>query len=359
MLLADHSAPVLVSDDEAARNVRTSTIPLSSLVLGKTAPDEVERAFSRRGCGAVLVRLDELNSDLYDTFYRLQWQLYSRAFDGAADAEDAAARFEALDLRVRLLMCQCAIGVARARMGLAGGTSLSLENLAKLAPSPLSAAVGRPLIANRQEFHASVDWLIEQAKAGRLQREEHPDITVVADLSSNEGRTAILGRVQADEAQLLALYDEWKSAGPEEQRGHGDKCNGNVYYGAFRGRTHVDGGSTMTVLLGPGEVRDGRGRPADGGTNCRQYGGTLIVKTPAEEKFTALPYRLSCGSPYVVVFFNETDGVFEKSGARAIGIDTNALGWRATVHGVSRIEDTRFSRGQAVVLLRLTHADLA
>ena len=378
-VLSDHSPPILVNDDEAAQHVEKSTIPVSRLLLGKTAADEIELAFSAQGCGAVLVRLDDLG-DLYDTFYRLQWQLGSRAFDSAADNEDAAARFADLDSRVRLLACQCAVAVARARMGIAGATALSLADLTKLAPSPLSAAVGRPLVANRQEFHASVDWLIEQAETGRLQREENPAIAVVADANDRERKTGILGRVQADEAQLLALYYEWDAASPEERLGHGNKYNGNIYYGAFRGRTHVDGGSTMTVLFGPGEVRDRCGRPADGGANRRQYGGTLIVKTPAQEKFTPLPYRLPCGSPYLVLFFNGTDGVFDKSTAsasdalnngktagtsvavsqhsRAVGISTKALGWAASIHGVTRIEDTGFSRGQTVVLLRLTYADL-
>lgn len=376
----DHSPPILVTNDEAARKVAQSTVSLSDLVLGHAAPAQIELALSRQGCGAVLVRLDGLNSNIYDTFYRLQSQLGRRAFNSATDANDAAARFAALDLHVRQLLCKCAIGIARARMGREGPTSLSLENLTKLAACPLSAAVGRPLAANRQEFHPCVDWLIEQEKAAYLQRDENPVLGVVAVLSDHKGGTAqILGRTRADEVQLLALYSEWRSASPEEQRGHGNKNNGNVYYGAFRGHTHVDGGSTMTVLFGPGEVRDRRGYPAEGGTNFCQYGGTLIVAAPAEERFTALPYRLPCGSPYVVAFFNGifeeptrvesrgllegADGANDRVGARAqhatVGINTDALGWAATIHGVSRIEDTQFSRGQAVVHLRLTEVDLA
>jgi len=103
--------------------------------------------------------------------------------------------------------------------------------------------VGRPLAANRQEFHPCVDWLIEQEKAGRLQRDENPALEVVAFVNGETGAERILGRAQADEAQLLALYREWRSAGPEERRGHGNKYNGNVYYGAFRGHTHLDCGA--------------------------------------------------------------------------------------------------------------------
>jgi hypothetical protein len=381
--LFDHSAPVLLSEDEAAAKVANSTIPLPDLVLGNIAADAIELAFSPLGCGAVLVRLDEVNCDLYNTFYRLQWQLCSRASDCNAKASDAAADFAALDLRVRLLLCQCAVSITRARLGLAGATSLTLNYLNHLAPSPLNAALGRPLFANRHEFHPSVDWLLERASSGQLQREEHPEVEVIADTSDNESRIEILGRVRADEAQLLELYQEWKSADPAERRSHGNKYNGNIYYGAFRGRTHLDGGSTMTILLGPGEVRDSLGWPAWDGSDSCKYGGNLIVKALTEEKFTGLPYRLRCGSPYVVAFFNETDGVFprprsgtsyagrggangaaSKVGAgaehqRAVGIDTIALGWSPTVHGVRRIEDTRFSRGQTVVSLRLTYADLA
>jgi hypothetical protein len=206
---------------------------------------------------------------------------------------------------------------------------------------------------------------------------------VIADTSDYASSLEILGRICADEAQLLELYHEWQAAGSAERRGHGNKYNGNIYYGAFRGRTHLDGGSTMTILFGPGEIRDSVGRPVWDGTHCCKYGGNLIVKTPAEETFTALPYRLPCGSPYVVAFFNETDGVFGRPNSRAayaenketngaaskigdgtkhqqeLGIDTIALGWSPTVHGVRRIEDTRFSRGQTVVNLRLTHADVA
>ena len=129
-VLSDHSPPILVNDDEAAQRVEKSTIPLSRLLPGNTAAGEIELAFSSQGCGAVLVKLDDL-CDLYDTFYRLQWQLGSRAFDSVADNNDAAARFVHLDSRVRLLMCQCAVAVARARMGFAGATSLSLADFTR------------------------------------------------------------------------------------------------------------------------------------------------------------------------------------------------------------------------------------
>ncbi|HVQ85439.1 MAG TPA: hypothetical protein VMS84_11950 [Mycobacterium sp.] len=56
---------------------------------------------------------------------------------------------------------------------------------------------------------------------------------------------------------------------------------------------------------------------------------------------------LADGSPYVVGFFEDYDE-----------LNTTALGWAATVHGVRRIEDTGFSRGQAVVHVHMTEGDL-
>ncbi len=226
--------------------------------------------------------------------------------------------------------------------------------------APLSGAIGRPLAANRQEFHPSVEWLLEQEEAECLRKDENPSYAIVARFGGHTG-SGIVGRAQADEVRLLALYREWKSASPEERRGHGSKHNGDVYYGAFRGRTHVDSGTTMTVLFGPGELRDRRGFPVARTTKSRELGGTLMVASPGEETFTSLPYRLPCGSPYVVVFFEDYDELRPTRPTptgEEFAINTNALGWAATVHGVRRIEDTGFSRGQAVVHVLITEGDL-
>jgi hypothetical protein len=108
----------------------------------------------------------------------------------------------------------------------------------------------------------------------------------------------------------------------------------------------------MTVLFGPGDVRDRDGFPVPGTAKSRELGGTLMVASPGEEALTSLPYRLACGSPYVVVFFERHHERWLTSPTptgQDSAINTSALGWAATVHGVRRIEDTSFSRGQAVV----------
>ena len=383
-VLSDQLPPVLVTADEATRKVSQSTVSLFALLAGRVARDEIELAFSRQGCGAVLVQLDQRNCDIYETFYRLQSQLGYRAFGTVATAKSAAASFAAFDLPVRQLLCECALAVARARTGLARPTSVSPVELTKFLLSgahPLKSAVGRPLAADRQEFHPCVDWLIEQEKAGRLRRDENPALRVITVVNEAGRIRRISGRVQADEAQLLALYREWRAAGPDERCGHGNKCNGNVYYGAYRGRTHLDIGSTTTVLFGPGDLRDRAGCAANCATNSFDLGGTLMVAAPSEERFVPLPYRLPCGLPYVVVFFEKVpelptprpfstplvevaeDGVGIKAGThpedgRPVGINTNALGWAATVHGVRRIENPGFSRGQTVMHVLLTDSDL-
>jgi hypothetical protein len=378
---SDYLEPVLVTPDEAATKVRRSVVSLSSLLAGQITRDEIELAFSSQGCGAVIVQLDQRRSDLYDRFYRLQWQLGTRAFSSITEANSAAVHFAALDAPVRRLLHECAFAVGRARIGLTGATSAMPAKLAEsivAGTCPLAAAVGRPLAANRHEFHPCVDWLIEQQTAGRLRKDENPDFDVVAVVNEQEGPRQILGRARADETQLLALYQEWLDATPDERCGHGDKYNGNVYYGAFRGHTHLDCGSLMTVLFGPGELRDRTGRAADSTTDPRAIGGTLMVVPPGQDGFTPLPYRLPCGSPYVVVFFGEVpeyaspaiwpmlllhrervDGDGEKvGGSRRMAVNTAALGWKATIHGVRRIEDSRFSRGQTVVKSHLSGSDL-
>jgi hypothetical protein len=215
------------------------------------------------------------------------------------------------------------------------------------------------LAANRQEFHPSVAWLRTQEVAGKLRRDENPTYEIVARFE--DSGLEIRGRTQADELRLMELYREWEAAGPDERRGHGNKYNGDVYYGAFRGRTHLDCGGTMTVLFGPGELRDGDGLPAAESVHSRELGGVLLTASPGEQRFTSLPYRLPGGAPYVVVFFEEYQSPppTPSPAAPARPVDADALGWRATVHGVSRIEDPQFSRGQAVVHLVVTDRDLA
>jgi hypothetical protein len=380
-LMADYLPPALVADGEMMHKVEQSTISLASLLKGQVRLDQIERAFSPQGCGAVLIKLDGYYSAMYERFYRLQWQLGHRVFENDTDKETAAADFAALDMPVRQLLCQCGIGVARTRRGLSSPMLPNSADVKRLlgTDAALSAAIGRPLAANRKEFHPSVDWLLEQEEKGCLQKDENPSYEVAA-YSRDHAESKIVGRSQADETRLLALYREWKRTSPDEQQGHGNKLNGDVYYGAFRGCTHVDCGSTMSVLFGAGDLRDHDGFPADGTTKSQELGGTLMVASPWEKKFTSLPYRLPCGSPYVVVFFEEFDpprpppsasvgeeaqhkGSQKATGARQhrrrAAIDTNALGWAATVHGVRRIEDTGFSRGQTIVHVHMTEEDLS
>lgn len=381
-LIADHLPPALLADDEMMRKVDHSTISLASLLKGEVRPDQIERALSCEGCGAVLIKLDQYYSAVYERFYRLQWQLGHRVFENdTGNKETAAPDFAALDTPVRELLCRCGVAVARTRKGIMSPMvwrpSMEVKRLLGTNAATLSVAIGRPLAANRKEFHPSVDWLLEQEEKGCLQKDENPSYRVVAQ-SSDAGRR-IVGRSQADETRLLALYREWKLANPREQQGHGNKHNGDVYYGAFRGRTHVDCGSTMSVLFGAGDVRDGDGFPVDGATRSQELGGTLMVASPGEKKFTSLPYRLPCGTPYVVVFFEEfyqrarttppasigeeaeNRGSQEVTAARRHrrqAINTNALGWAATVHGVRRIENTGFSRGQTIVHVHMTEEDI-
>lgn len=360
-MLADQLSPVLAADREMLRKVEQSTVSLISLVEGPVRADRIERAFSSEGCGAVLIKLDGPHNALYERFYRLQWQLGTRAFANDVDKETVAATFAALDLPVQQLLCRCGVGVARTRKGLTNPmppSPVDVKKFTRTTGAPLIGAIGRPLAANRQEFHPSVEWLLEQEGAGCLRTDENPSYGVVA-YSGDRAGLGIMGQSKADEVQLLASYREWKSGNPEKRRGHGDKYNGQVYYGAYRGRTHLDSGGTMTVLFGPGELLDRRGIPVAGTTKSRELGGTLLVASPGEETFTSLPYRLPCGSPYVVVFFENYDGLRPPTPTgEESAINTNGLGWAATVHGVQRIESTGFSRGQAVVHVLITERDL-
>jgi hypothetical protein len=358
-MLTDQLSPVLAADGEMLRKVKQSTVSLVSLVDGRVRSERIDRAFSYEGCGAVLIELDRPCSALYERFYRLQWQLGTRTFANDVDKQTAAAKFAALDLPVQQLLCRCGVGVARARKGHTNPMPPSPVDVTKLLctnGAPLTGAVGRPLAANRQEFHPSVEWLVEQEQAGSLREDENPSYTIVAH---DQAGSAIMGRTHADEVRLLALYREWQSASPEDRRGDGNKRNGDVYYGAFRGRTHVDSGTTMTVLFGPGDLRDRRGFPVARMTKSRELGGTLMVASPGQDTFTSLPYCLPGGSRYVVVFFERHDELRPPTATgEEFAINTNAIGWAPTVHGVRRIEDTGFSRGQAVVHLRVTEGDL-
>jgi hypothetical protein len=359
-MLADQFPPVLVPDGEMLRKVQQSTVSLVGLVGGQVSAEQIERAFSSEGCGAVLITLDAPRSAMYERFYQLQWQLGTRAFESDVGKETAAAEFAALDLPVRELLCRCGVGVVRARKGLTNPmprTPVDVKKLLRNNVGPLPGAVGRPMATNRQEFHPSADWLLEQEDAGCLRSEEHPSYRIDGYAGDRAG-SGIVGRSQADEVRLLALYREWQAASPAERLGHGNKYNGDVYYGGFRGRIHLDFGSTMTVLFGPGDVRDRHGFPA-GTTKSRELGGTLMVASPGEEAFTSLPYRLACGSTYVVVFFeryHERWRTAPTPSEEEFALNTSALGWEATVHGVRRLEDTGFSRGQAVVHV-LPHLD--
>jgi hypothetical protein len=205
--------------------------------------------------------------------------------------------------------------------------------------------LGRPLALNRHEFHPCAEWLLRQGAAGTLHTDQNPTMATVGfDRTGN----AIVGRWQPDETRLLSLYREWEASDPASRLGHGEKFNGDVYYGAFRGRTHVDAGSTLVSLFGAGEVIDFRGVPAGKQQSSRLLGGTLMVATPAEDNFTALPYRLPNSSPFVVVFFEEA--AKETRNSQSTSLD---LGLPPTVHGVRRIEDKQYSRGQAVVHLKI------
>jgi hypothetical protein len=359
----DELPPVLGTDAQMARKVDQSTVSLKGLVEGRVSRAKIECGFSPDGCGAVLVKLDERHSALYDRYYRLQWQLGSRTFKSEHDREAAAAALAALDFPVQQLLRRCGVAVARIRKGLGKNTmrsSVDSERLRRNSGAPLTSAIGRPLAANRQEFHPSVDRLFEHEQAGSLGREKNPSYEIVARSTQHPG-SVTMGRSQADEVRLLELYREWESASADERQSHGNKYNGDIYYGAFRGCTHLDAGGTMTVLLGPGELRDRRGIPVPNTTKSHTLGGTLMLASPGEEIFTSLPYRLPCGSPYVVVFFeryHEVQATSQMSAGAEPGINTNALGWAGTVHGVRRIENTAFSRGQVVVHVRVTENDL-
>ena len=54
----DGQPPCMLADDVMARKVEKSTISYAALKLGQVSSDQIERAFSSDGCGAVLIRLE-------------------------------------------------------------------------------------------------------------------------------------------------------------------------------------------------------------------------------------------------------------------------------------------------------------
>ena len=88
-MLGDKLSPVLAADGEMLRKVKQSTVSLVSLVEGWVRAEQIERAFSSEGCGAILIKLDGPESALYDRFYRLQWQLgWAATVHGVRRIED-------------------------------------------------------------------------------------------------------------------------------------------------------------------------------------------------------------------------------------------------------------------------------
>ena len=194
-MLTDVFSPMLATDGEMQRKVEQSTVSLVDLVAGKVCAEQIERAFSCEGCGAVLIKLDEPHSAIYEEFYGLQWQLGTRAFDNDVDKETATAMFAALDLPVQLLLCRCGISVARTRKGLTNRMPPSPVDAKKLLrnhAARLTGAVGRPLAGNRQEFHPSVEWLLEQEEAGSLWNDDNPSYGIVVH-SGDDARSGIMG----------------------------------------------------------------------------------------------------------------------------------------------------------------------
>ena len=159
-----------------------------------------------------------------------------------------------------------------------------------------------------------------------------------------DSSSELIGRVQADEFRLLHLYREWTHASPAIRRSHGNKYNGDVYYGAFRGRMHLDAGTTMTVLLRSGRTErwkwDARGPVREiQNTRRRRWFGS-----PGQAGFTSLPYRLPW-LPYAAVFFEQyitrpqvplgatwdrAGTVAGPSGGYTPMIDTDRSGWPPT-----------------------------
>jgi hypothetical protein len=345
------SGATFFAANETRRRIDNSTVSMRSLFSGRLSRNVINIAFSGDGCGATLIELDDNWNHFYEEYYLTQWRLGHRVFESDSAKRLLEARFLSLDLPLRLLLCRCGVAVTRTRSGIGRSFRLTEDDLTHFGCDlPLTYTIGRPLAANRTEFHPCVDWLIEQERSQTIQINNDPTLTVVGHDANG---SKIIGRPYADEARLLALYREWQAASPEERGGHGNKYNGDIYYGAFRGRMHVDCGSTLTVLFGPGELRDRAGRAPDSTINPNELGGTLEVAALKEEDAIPLPPRLPSGSAFVVVFFEDAS----PSPANPL-LNTRDLGWAPTLHGVQRIFDTRFSRGQAVMHLRISSNNL-
>lgn len=340
--------PDVLEDNIALRRVLNSTVLLSDLLARKVLASSIESCFAtNQGCGAVLVALDDEKArDLYSSFYELQWQCGNRVFKSMAARDKARSELAQLAASVKKLLTSCGLEVSRARCGKGKKCDLKVGPLISHQARQLASRIGRPLVSNRYEFHPSVDFLLKQELLGALQSEGNIKEGIVS-VKSRGGETCVTqGPRYADEVRLLSNYREWHRSKPDIKSSHGFKYNGDVYYGAYRGTMHFDVGSTCTTLFGPGEVRDGKNKPAV--NEClKKVGGTLLVAAPGETKFTPLPYRLRSNLPYIVVFFEKFVGGDKNM------LNIEALGWKPTCHGVQRVRDTSFSRGQVVVHVKV------
>jgi hypothetical protein len=353
--LADCLAPRLLPPVEAARRVENSTVSLTDLLAGRIGTEVLEAAFSPQGSGALLIRLDPEQAAFHNLFYRRQWWVGThRSPTGGIVCPPLEAAFGQLDGPLMRLLACCGLATVQARAGRPTRHSLRDFDPRSLLPHAeefLHRSVGRPLFANRQEFHPSVDWLLQQEAAGQLTADPDPELAVVA-FAGPGGQSAVIGRQQADETRLLSLYRQWCAVSPEEQEGHGNQLNGDIYYSAYRGRIHLDQGQTITVLFGPGELRDAQGYPPTGPDAATAIGGSLMVAPPSGGGLTPLPARLPDGSPYVVVFFEDPPH------RRGVPSPHPSGPWRGSPHGVQRICSRSHSRGQVVLHLTIEERHL-
>jgi|694.fasta_scaffold60384_3 hypothetical protein len=353
--LADCLPPCLLPSVEAAQRVNNSTVTLTDLLAGNVGADVLETAFSQQGSGALLIRLDPEQAAFYNLFYRCQWWVGThRSPAGGIVSPPLEAAFVKLDWPLMRLLACCGLATVQARAGSPSRHSLKHFDPRSLLPNAediLHRSLGRPVFANRQEFHPSVEWLLQQEAAGQLKADPDPELAVVA-FSGPSGQPAVIGRKQADETRLLSLYRHWCDASPEEKEGHGNQLNGDIYYSAYRGRIHLDQGQTVTVLFGPGELRDAEGNPPPGPDGATAIGGTLMVAPPSGGGLTPLPARLPDGSPYVVVFFEEPS---HRPGVPPLHPSGP---WRGSPHGVQRVCSRSHSRGQVVLHLTIQERHL-
>lgn len=304
-----------VTDRSRRDKLADSTVAYSRLIVGEVGRGEIDRAFGEHGCGALLVALDTKPlQDIYSQFYSQDWSIRNGWSEPDLSYKD-------VEEKVVMLLCECAILSARARAGVRNPlpSNLSRDIAAAVTCScdlSLKSTIGRPLYSSRKEFHLSVNTLLEKEKTGSLmQHQEGTDYSkTVRTLSRmvDGKRQDFIRSCEPDEVRLLEIYREWQSSDEERKAGFGDKDNGDIYYGAYRGRWHKDKGGSMTVLLGPGEILDANGQPV-----LAPVGGVLEVLSPdapnpeTNPGRVALPVRLGdsedeCSSksmPYVVLFF--------------------------------------------------------